>query len=255
MTAGSRSYRDVENPTALRRKRLDKIKNILGSGAKTVRRIFYMLGSQTGYNSIVKDCVWLRLQGEVGWNDITEEGRHLLGSQSYESLTDFIGRIPGEYTLSKKKAFSQPLEVWLEKATLQSLFYQVTDKYDIGLLVIRGEPSWTSLYNASLRLSDELILYFGDNDSYGHNIFNGIQDHLGQLGCNPTFERIALTDELEAKFCPGESHLDGMPADELTQLLVSTIRQYLDAAAFEKLVEKEAEDVEKLEEILGDTQE
>jgi hypothetical protein len=249
----SRSYRDVQKPTPVRRQRLDKIKAILSSGAKTIRRIFYMLGSGANYNTIIKDCVWLRLQDEIGWSSIVEEGRHLLGSQSFESLAEFLGNVPGTYKLSKKEAFSQPIEVWLEKATLQRAFYEVTDKYDIGLLVTRGEISWTALYNASLRLGgDELILYFGDNDSYGHNIYSGIQDHLGQLGCDPTFERIALTDEQEAKYCPGEKHLDGMPVAELKQILEATIKQYLDEDKFKQLADREAEDVAKLEEILGE---
>jgi hypothetical protein len=250
-TAGHGSYRDVQNPSQVRRQRLDNIKGILSSGAKTIRRIFYMLGSGASYNSIIKDCVWLRLQGELDWSSIVEEGRHLLGTQSFENLAEFLGNVPGTYKLSKKEAFTQPIEVWLEKATLQQTFYQVTDKYDIGLLVTRGEISWTALYNASLRLGgDELILYFGDNDSYGHNIYNGIQEHLGQLGCTPSFQRIAMTDEQEAKYCPGERHLDGMPVDELKQVLEATIRQYLDADKFNRLCEKEAEDAAKLEKIL-----
>ena len=246
-----RSYRDVEKPTGVRRERLDKIKDIVSSGPKTVRRIFYMLAAGVTYGIIGKDCVWLRLQGEINWSSIVEEGRHLLGSQSYDSLADFIRSIPGSYKLSKKSAFSRPIEVWIEKATLQDAFYNVTDKYDIGLLATRGETSWTSLKNASERLTgDELILYFGDNDSYGHNIYNDIQRFLGQLGCCPSFERIALTDGQEAKYCPGEHHLDGMPVDELTELLEASIKQYLDEEEFERLLEKETEDQDKLEQIL-----
>jgi len=121
----TRTYREVQKPTPLRRQRLDEIIRILSSGAKTLRRVFYMLRGSTSYNSIGKDCVWLRLQGEIDWGSIVEEGRHLLGSQTYENLTEFIGSIPSKYKVSKEKAFSKPIEVWLEKATLERAFYEV----------------------------------------------------------------------------------------------------------------------------------
>lgn len=248
------SYRDVENPGSLRRLRLDKIKEILGSGAKTIRRIFYMLNASASYNTIIKDCVWLRLQGELDWNSVHEEGRHLLGSPRYESLAEFLSSIPDEYKLSRKEAFSKHVEVWLEKATLERAFYQITDKYGLGLLVTRGQPSWTALYDASLRLDqDSLILYFGDNDSFGHQIYHTIQDFLGQLGCYPTFERIALTDEQEARFSfpKGEHHLDGVPEDDLKQMLDDSVKQYLDEQAFHRISDRESQDQEKLEALVS----
>ncbi|MGP8069880.1 MAG: hypothetical protein ACLP5V_08325 [Candidatus Bathyarchaeia archaeon] len=253
-TLEKRSYRDVQSPTQLKRERYDKIKEILGSGPKTIRRIFYMLGGAASYNTIIKDCVWLRLRNEIPWNSVLEEGRQLLGVRNYESLSDFMEIVPRFYRLNKEKAFDRHIEVWLEKATLERAFYSVTNKYDIGLLVTRGQVSWTALKDASDRLDeDSLILYFGDNDSYGRDIiYPSIKDFLSKLDCEPVFERIALTDEQETKFSfpKGEHHLDGMPERELVQLLEASIKQYLDEEAFNQLCEKEAQDAAKLENIL-----
>lgn len=237
---------------------MERVKAILSSGAKTIRRVFYMLGGSASYNSVVKDCVWLRLQGEVGWEAILEEGRRLLGSESYRNLAEFIGSIPYGYRLSKREAFYNYIEVWLEKATLERLFYSITDKYDVGLLVTRGQVSWTALKEASERLPDDsVIIYFGDNDKYGRRIYDSIREFLGQLGCYPEFERPALTYEQEARFHSpvGEHHLDGMPEDELQRILESSIQQHLDQGKFKELCDKEEEDLAKLQKILEESAE
>lgn len=247
------SYREIHKPTPPVKERYDRIKTILSSGSKTIRRIFYMLGGEVRYNTVIKNCVWLRLHNEIPWNSIIEEGRQLLGSRTYDNLADFIKSIPDEYRLSKRSAFKKHLEVWLEKATLESCFYQITDKYDVGLFVTRGQVSWTALKDASERLDENtLILYFGDNDSYGRKIYNGIQTFLNQLDCHPTFRRIALTDEQEKQFNfpHGEHHLDGVPEPELTALVESSIKQYLDLEAFNQLCEREHRDAAALEQFL-----
>jgi len=248
-----RSYRDIQDPSTERRERLERVKAILSSGAKTIRRVFYMLGGSASYSSVVKDCVWLRLRGEVGWEAVLEEGRRLLGSESYRNLAEFIGSMPYGYRLSKREAFSNYIEVWLEKATLERLFYRITDKYDVGLLVTRGQISWTALKEASERLPDDsVVLYFGDNDYYGRRIYDSIQGFLSRLGCYPAFERPALTDEQEARFRfpVGEHHLDGMPEDELQRILESSIQQYLDEEKFRELCDREKRDLAKLQRIL-----
>lgn len=243
-------------PTPVRRRRLNKIKGILASGAKTLRRVFYMLGHGASYKAVIKDCVWLRLHGELPWSSIVEEGRHLVGYPSYTSLSSFIHSISDQYRLSKAAAFSKHIEVWLEKATLENVFNDILYKYDIDILVTRGDISWTALKTASERLDeDSVVLYFGDNDSYGLKMYKGIQDRLGQLGSHPSFHRIALTDEQEArfKFPKGEHHLDGMPEDELSKLLEPWVKRYLDEELFKQLCDQETEDIARLEKILEES--
>ncbi len=254
-------HRDTKNLQPKTREKLEKIKQILSSGSKTLRRVFYMVASGS-YDSLGKLLTWARLNDEIDWEDIVEEGRKLMGVRSYENVEDFVDSMIYRYVKNKESCFKKHIEVWLEKATLQGFFSEITNKYDIGLLTTRGRMSWTALKEASERLdSNSVIIYFGDNDSYGVEMYEQNKDFLSQLGCNPTFIRPALTDEQEESynFPSGEHHIDGMPEEELKKLLECSIRKYIDLKKFNSLLKQEEEEkkalIKKVEELRGDDDE
>ncbi len=235
------SYRDTKKPQPETIERIEKINELLQSSKKTVRRLFYMIGNVT-YGVIVKNLVWARLNGLISWEHIMEESRQLEGNNSYNNPEEFLESISDAYVKSKTPSFKVYFEVWLEKATLRGVFYPITNKYDVGLLVGNGVMSWTALHKASRRLTNEsVIIYFGDNDKHGIEMYERYKGFLAQLGVNPTFVRPALTDEQEKKykFPKGEHHLDGMPEDELAKLLEASIQKLIDVDKFNKLVKQE----------------
>lgn len=245
------SFRDIKKLQAKNQVELSKIKEILSSGVKTVRRVFYMLGSRS-YDSVGKLITWARLNGEISWESIVEEGRNLQGSRAYDNTQDFMDDISNLYVKRKESAFRQYFEVWLEKATLERIFYPLTNKYDVGLLVTRGCCSWTALKKASDRIpKNSVIIYFGDNDDYGKKMYKRNKKFLNDLGCYPKFIKPALTNEQEKKFKfpRGEHHLDGMPEQELAKLLEVSIKKFIIQTKFNDLVKQEEEDKEKLKEL------
>jgi len=239
----------VQKKTKRIQELLGEVQGILSTGAKTIRRIFYMIEGKISYDALGKHLVWARLHGVIGWNSIVESGRKLLGSKTWESFEDYIGDFGTDYSLDRTPSHKLHFEVWLEKDTLENMFYEITNKYSVGLLSTHGQISWTALKDASQRLSrGAVVLYFGDNDYYGNRMFRQNQIFLSQLGANPEFIKIALSDEQEKKWgLPNGAKLDGAPEDELKELLEVSIQEYIDLTVYEQILEQEKEDQTRLD--------
>jgi len=79
------------------------------------------------------------------------------------------------------------VEVWLEKEALAGVVVDVTDEWDVSLMVTRGYPSMSFLYSAAQAIigsyrNDQrtTIYYFGDRDPSGVDIVRAVRRGIGE---------------------------------------------------------------------------
>ena len=237
-------------------KRLNKIKNILGNDSKTVRNILYKLypnlhgkSLDRKYNTTIKDTVRLRTSGQIKYHQIKEVRTSVRNSKGYQSIDDFVKKMTktnlgSYYFLNRRPSHIKPIECWFEKETIIDEFEYVCSKYDIPTLPVRGKPQWSTLYNASERLTnDHVILYFGDNDKTGKQIFGTIVDYLHFLKCECTFRWCAITDAQEKKYgLPHNARLDGLDDKELHEVIKTEILKYINSDKLKNIELQEKKD-------------
>jgi len=102
----------------------------------------------------------------------------------------------GEISLWKSQ--KNYVEIWLEKDALSSLVRQVTSIYGCALQVTRGYPSLSVIRDLSGRVPNGcrlVILYLGDFDPSGEDIFRHISEEVKKKFSNVVLEKIALKSE------------------------------------------------------------
>jgi hypothetical protein len=93
------------------------------------------------------------------------------------------------------------VEVWLEKDALAGVVMEVTELYDVPLMVSRGYASLSFLHSAAEYLDrldvPAFIYHLGDFDPSGVNAGEKIEQTLRELapGAEIHFERLAVTPE------------------------------------------------------------
>lgn len=253
----------------------------------TVRQIYYRFvgeglieNSLKSYKSLANILCEAREQGYIHYSKIIDRNREPIKSSSWSSPKSFFDTVRKAYRKNLNESQSNFIEVWIEKQALTGVFQPITEKYDLTLCVGRGYPSLSALYESSKRLKktekDIHILYFGDFDPSGEDIYRDIQDRLMQLfSINANFQKIALTPEdIDAYKLPPapakrtdtrarnfiQAHgdmaveLDALPPDILTQKIKNSIEAKLDMTIFDQAIEQETADIKKIEELVGGLQ-
>ena len=159
------------------------------------------------------------------------------------------------------------VEVWLEKEALAGVLYAETDPYDVPLMVTRGYPSLSYVYEAAEAISNiakpTTIYYFGDHDPSGVDIARNVEARLREFAPSAEidFHRVAVTvlqidlwqlptrPTKQSEFAgsagfTGESvEVDAIPPATLRGLCRSAIEDHIDVHALDVL--KIAEDSER----------
>lgn len=155
----------------------------------TVRQLFYQLVSRGVFESTRQnyknfDALLVKLREEDPWLDSqfidTSKPRFEYYMQSYWQGQEYFP------------------EIWIEKDALRGFFEPFARRYRINLVVCRGYPSVTRLREAKeQRHVPEnvryIILYFGDFDPSGEDIFRWINEELEPY--NIEVIKVALTRE------------------------------------------------------------
>jgi hypothetical protein len=179
----------------------------------------------------------------------------------YEATYDDVDEILDIAAKSYRKAIwndqNAYVEVWIEKDALAGVIYEVTDEWDVPLMVTRGYPSLSFVHSAAEVLASEYrpchIYYFGDHDPSGVDISRWIEKSLREYAPNAEihFIRLAVTPEqiaewdlpsrptkktdTRSKGFAGESvELDAIPAWRQRELVVWAIERHIDQDALER---------------------
>jgi hypothetical protein len=196
----------------------------------------------------------------------------------WTGLPDFFEAVRGSYRRDVWQDQPAYLEVWLEKDALSGIFEEVLDPYGVTLNVGRGFDGWSSIHGAAeryrarqVRGRPTSVLYFGDFDPSGEDMFRSLRERLADRGATPELVKVALTFEdiqrydlppdftkatdtraakFVAKYGDLAVELDALPGSVLRQQLESEVGSRMDAAALEETRQKEREDAIRLEEVL-----
>ena len=241
----------------------------------TVRQIFYRLSTldavpktEAGYKAVGRLCTKMRREGDIAFEWFADNTRWMRKPRTYNSLQDALSNTAQTYRRALWTNQLGLVEIWIEKEALAGVVYEVTTKWDVPLMVVRGYPSLSFLHNAAQELKNATsvgkhshIFYLGDYDPSGLDIYRQIADDLRGFAPDAHFsmQHMAVTlaqisdwdlpsrptkkTDSRAKFFTGESvELDAITPDNLRQIVEDCIKSIVDPAELERTLH-----IEKLE--------
>ena len=237
----------------------------------TVRQMFYQIETrglvtktEQGYRQVAYQLLTMRRLGIIPYHFIADNTRWQRKPKTYASLADYLRRMQEDYRRSLWAEQAAYVEIWIEKDALAGVVSEVTRRWDVPLMVTRGFPSDSFVYEAAQNIREmgktAYLYYFGDFDPSGVCISNNLQQKLYQwVGGNAIFERVAVIAEqvkslrlptrptkrtdTRAKTWQGESvELDAIPPNKLREMVEDCILQHIDTEAVRKI-----ERIEELE--------
>ena len=246
----------------------------------TLRQLYYQLVSQdiipnkvSEYAKLSKLLVNGRMAGEVDWDAIEDRLRTPKIPYWVFGVADAISDTIKQYRLNRMEGQDNYIEVWCEKDALSNVLYRVTEKYHIRLMINRGYSSCTAMHDAYERLDrhpNTYILYLGDHDPSGLDMVRDIEKRLDDFGMeNLVVRHVAITREQIAEYQPppnpakvtdprandyialhGDSswEVDALNPETLHELLIEQIEGLIDHDKYERMLEREASDKERLRE-------
>ncbi|MCX6924086.1 MAG: hypothetical protein NT154_12885, partial [Verrucomicrobia bacterium] len=175
----------------------------------TVRQVFYQLVSrgviaktEAEYKrTVVRLLTVMRREQAVPFGWIADNTRWMRKPSSYSSLSDMLVESQRLYRRALWDNQDAYVEIWLEKDALSGVLYQETAEFDVPLMVTRGYPSISYLYEAAEAVSEcnkpAFLYYFGDYDPSGCDITRAVEAGIREFA--PTaeihFKRVAVTPE------------------------------------------------------------
>jgi hypothetical protein len=248
----------------------------------TGRQIYYQLVSRHviqnnrgQYQAVSTALVDARKEGVIPWDWIEDRLRRPRHVSMWDSLDAFAEDALRSYRRNVWDTQRTYLEVWLEKDALSGIFQDLLRAYGVTLNVGRGYDGWDSIDKAARRLrtgKGVTILYFGDFDPSGEDMFRSLVDRLGPLGCHPQMRKCALTradvsrynlppdftkatDSRREAFVPKHGdisvELDALPMDVLQDRLRAEVEAEMDLRALAATRAAEGADRQRLKTLLG----
>jgi len=229
------------------------------------------------YQKLSRLCVQGRDEGLLPEDAFADRLRQVDKPSSWTNLQDFMKSV--ECSFRKDRWQNQPnyLEIWSEKDALRSVLTEVTYRYDVSLMIVRGQASRTAIYEAYERFEAQIdegkdcyLYYAGNFDPSGLSIYESLKDRLskfGDAGELINFERIALTPEqIEAYHLPSDPgkesdpnykrfvaeygdrvvELDSLPPDALRELVKGCIEKNISFDLLAQVEETEAKEQARL---------
>lgn len=234
----------------------------------TVRGVFYQLETLEivpktigGYRSVQQQVLRMRRDEMLPWSFIADGTRWMRRPDTYDSAEDAIAATIAAYRQNLWRSQDVRVEVWLEKETLADVIYPVTARWQVPLMVSRGQTSDTYAYSAAQETKAAYeagirtyIFTLYDSDSYGRVAAAKIEEKIAVYSGVPIIcELLALTDEQVAGWDlptrPDKKEnrevveLDAIPPDKLIDLVESAIVKLIDADAWR--IEQEYEHSER----------
>jgi hypothetical protein len=247
----------------------------------TVRQVFYQMVSsgiisktEASYKNVVVRLLGLmRREGDLPFAWIADNTRWMRKPRTYSSLEQALDQTARTYRRALWDQQHAYVEIWLEKDALAGVLYDVTEEWDVPLMVTRGYPSLSYLHTAAEAISEEnrscFIYYFGDHDPSGVDIPRKVEQDLRTFAPDAElqFQRVAVTpaqiEEWELPTRPtkksdtrgknfvGESvEVDAIPPARLRDLCRQSIEGHVDPDQLERTQLIEAAERDTLQTIL-----
>ena len=202
---------------------------------------------------------------------IADNTRWMRKPKTYSGLEHMLEKTAIFYRRDLWEKQDVHVEIWLEKEALAGVLVEITEKYDVPLMVTRGYPSITFLHTAAQEI-DEIgkpayLYYFGDYDPSGVDISRQVNKRINEFCFTPiNFERVAVTREQigllnlptrptkktdsRAKNFHDESvEVDAIEPNTLRAMVEDCITQHIDGDEYERLMVIEKQERESLKAI------
>jgi hypothetical protein len=248
----------------------------------TVRQVFYRMVSEGvvektegEYKSTVgRLLLEMRRSGAIPYDWVADNTRWMRKSASYSTMESALRVTARTYRRALWDNQDVYVEVWTEKDAIAGVLLDVTDRWDVPLMVTRGFSSDTYLYEAAESIKDKdkpaYLYYFGDHDPSGvmidRTVERGLRRHAPHAEIH--FERVAVRREQieewglptrptkktdsRSKTFEGESvEIDAIPPNQLRQLVEHCIDQHVDRMQLSVLLAAEESEREILHRLCG----
>lgn len=248
----------------------------------TVRQIFYQASvrgliekTEGGYDKIQSTLSAMRWSGEISFDWIADATRWVRKPRTFTSVEQAIAYTAQTYRRSLWADADVYLEIWLEKDALAGVVIDITDDYDVPLMVAKGYSSLSFLHSAAEVMATKRkpchVYHFGDHDPSGVNAGAKINETLCRLAPNADirFARIAVTEEMiehyklpsrptktsdsrSKSWTGGDSvELDALPPNELRALVEGCILMHVDRHALRLIEVAEASERTLIKGLVG----
>ena len=245
----------------------------------TLRQLYYQLVSRNiipnedkEYGKLSYVLKEARMAGLVDWSSIEDRVRVPKIPYWVSGVDNAIDDTISQYRLDRMLGQDTYIEVWIEKDALSSVFYRVTRKYGIRLMVNRGFSSTSAMYTAANRFKynqgDLHILYFGDHDPSGLDMVRDIEDRMIEFNVDLSVTHCALTMDQVNQYNPPPNpakvkdpraknyiatygsvswELDALQPSVLEALVDERIKELIDWDTYRDMLEQEEVDIKELE--------
>jgi hypothetical protein len=246
----------------------------------TLRQLYYQATvrklvdkTEAQYDAVGRQLVAMRRAGEIPYSWIADNTRWMRKPRTYSGLKNMLVVTQQTYRRAIWDTQDAYVEIWLEKEALAGVLYEITARWDVPLMVTRGYPSTSFLYEAAEAIQDQgkpaYLYYFGDHDPSGVDISRDTERRLREF-CDDRgdavplhFERVAVnrqqiidldlptrptkkTDSRSKSF-EGESvEVDAIRPDLLREMVEARILRHIDHEALQRLQIVEAAERETL---------
>lgn len=230
----------------------------------SVRGTFYRLvaagaieKSETEYRAVDRLLLELRRDGYIPFRAIADNSRYVSRIATYGGLPDLLENMQRYYRRALWDA--QPVRVllFIEKDALAGVLRPVTDAWDVPLVVCRGFPSETLLYEVAedIMLAEKptFVYAFSDYDPSGLAIYETVERRLAEFVGGEVdlhIERVAVTpkqivewslpthdtkstDPRAKRFAGSSCELDAIPPDQLRELAEACITRHINEHALQ----------------------
>jgi hypothetical protein len=217
------------------------------------------------YGTIGPLLKWMRIDGKLHWDDISDETRVLTYKRGSESPEQFIRQDMDNFLRGYSRCVAQDqenfIEIWIEKQALLNIVEPVAEEFCRRVLCCKGynsvsfQAGFYRRARAAMNAGQKaIVLYFGDYDPSGVNMLHAamqtLHDELGLSGVE--FHRCGINpchfSQLEADPVPlkpddsrakafiekyGETcfELDAIHPHDLEKLVRESIIQFTDMEA------------------------
>jgi hypothetical protein len=233
----------------------------------TVRQVYYQLEmagvvekTEGGYRQVQRELLRMRRERLLSWGFIADGTRWQRKPTVYDDARDYLEAVSRAYRRDLWQRQKKRIEIWLEKDALADVIYEVTGKWDVPLMVSRGQSSATFLYSAAKeaervwrdRRAETFIYSLYDADAGGNRAARTIARELPQYagGVPIHVERLAVTEDQIAEWSlptrPAKQsdpeaaknpatavELDAIDPDRLTTLVEDAIVRHIDMREWE----------------------
>lgn len=268
---GARSISRTRATKAEMQHRRERLYDLVAEGQPmTVRHAYYRAvvdglipKTDAGYRQVQRAIAEMRDAGELPYEWIADNTRWMRKPVTFDSVDEALAAAAASYRRALWSSAPARVEVWCESDSTASTVADVTDEWDVPLMVTRGYPSksfiWSSARSYTLRDRPVVIYYLGDLDPAGieieHTIRDGLRRHAPEREIR--FERVAVTfdqrDEWDlptttAKnrkrldFHGGAVELEALPAPTLRGMLAERIVANFDTRELEMVLLAENEE-------------